>query len=333
MKRMRIGTRGSPLALAQAGMVRDALRRVRPDLETDIVVITTSGDWKPSDGEVALAADKGGKALFAKEIEAALLAGDIDIAVHSMKDMESFLPEGLCIPWMLPRADARDALILNDLSKNVQKIDDLPMGCVVGTSSVRRAAFLRAKRPDLRIEVLRGNVQTRLDKLKNGQVDVTLLAVAGLSRLGLAHEIGCILPEGDMLPASAQGAVGIETRVDLVSDLSFIGQISCGNTVCCVSAEREVLRVLSGSCHTPVGAYAVLDDGAMWLRAALCAPDGTACYAVEGHGVVSGVDEARALGRRVGLALKDKVPPAVLAQVTGQTTGQESGARSARHEQ
>lgn len=247
-----------------------------------------------------------------------MLCGDIDIAVHSMKDMESFLHEDLTIPWMMPREDARDALIGAGIADNVQNINDLPEGCKVGTASVRRAAFLLSKRPDLQVEPFRGNVQTRLQKLKNRQVDVTFLAVAGLNRLGIAEEITAIVPVSDMLPACAQGAVGIEVRKDQEKELAFIGQISCEKTMLCVSAEREVLRTLVGSCHTPIGAYAGLDDdGAMYLRAALCSLDGAHAYNAEARTVVSSLDEAVALGARVGQELKDKTPDHILAEILG----------------
>lgn len=309
MKELRLGTRGSPLALVQAHMVRDAIIKIAPDVRVEIVKILTSGDWKPSDGETRLSEENGGKGLFAKEIERELISGNIDIAVHSMKDMESFLPDGLIIPWMLPREDARDAIICGDIAKNSRKILDLPDGCVVGTSSVRRAAFMLNKRPDLQIQPFRGNVQTRLDKLKAGQVDVTLLAYAGLKRLGLENVATCVLEIDDMLPAAAQGAVGIEIREDRLSDLSFISQISCDNTMCCVKAEREVLRMLDGSCHTPIAAYATLVNGEMYLRAAVCSMDGSQIYESEAKGIIKGLSDAEKLGQIVGEELKIQAPP------------------------
>lgn len=317
LKKIKIGTRGSPLALKQTEMVCDALRDVMPALEVSIEIIKTSGDWKPSDGEVRLSADNGGKAQFAKEIEAAMLRGDIDIAVHSMKDMESFLHEDLTIPWMMPREDARDALIGAGVAENIQNINDIPEGCKVGTASARRAAFLLSKRPDLHVEPFRGNVQTRLQKLKNRQVDVTLLAVAGMNRLGIEEEMSAIVPVEDMLPACAQGAVGIEVRKKQEQELAFIGQISCGKTMLCVTAEREVLRVLAGSCHTPIGAYAELQAGEMYLRAALCSLDGKHHYAVEGRAPVSCMEQSVALGAKLGQDLKDKTPDDILADILG----------------
>lgn len=308
MKELRLGTRGSPLALIQANMVRDAILKISPETHVEIVKILTSGDWKPSDGETKLSEEDGGKGLFAKEIERELLSRNIDIAVHSMKDMESFLPEGLVIPWMLPREDARDALIFGGEAKNIQKISDLPKGCVVGTSSVRRAAFLLNKRPDLQIQPFRGNVQTRLDKLNAGQVDVTLLAYAGLKRMGLEKEATCVLEIDDMLPAAAQGAVGIEILEGRIDELSFIGQISCEKTVPCVVAEREVLRMLDGSCHTPIAAYTTINGEEMHVRAAVCALDGSQIYESETRGTVKSLKDAVRLGQIVGEELKIQAP-------------------------
>lgn len=312
MKELRLGTRGSPLALKQANMVKDELIAKFPEMEVDIVVVKTSGDWKPSDGETRLSEEEGGKGLFAKEIEQQLLSGDIDIAVHSMKDMESFLPEGLTIPWMLPREDPRDAVICNNLFNNSQNMSDLPRACVVGTSSVRRAAFLLNKRPDVNIQPLRGNVQTRLDKLKNKQVEATLLAIAGLNRLGLDHEASFVLEVDDMLPAAAQGAVGIEIKVDDLDKLSFIGQISCSKTVSCISAEREVLRVLDGSCHTPIGAHAWLENGDMHLKAAVCSLDGQQYFEERQSVVFHDLSDAVTLGNTVGQNLKKHLPQGFL---------------------
>ncbi|MFP4313971.1 MAG: hydroxymethylbilane synthase [Alphaproteobacteria bacterium] len=312
MKELKIGTRGSPLALKQAEMVKAALAALRPELAIKIEIIKTSGDWKPEHGETRLSEAQGGKGLFAKEIEQRLIAGEIDVAVHSMKDMDSVLPANLVIPWMLPREDARDAVICGYLAKNSQNINDLPKGCVIGTSSVRRGAFLLNKRPDLEVVPLRGNVQTRLDKLKAGQVDVTLLAMAGLNRLGLTHEISFAVEMGDMLPAAAQGAVGIEVRADRQVELSFIGQISDVNTVACVGAEREVLRLLDGSCHTPIGAHASLEDGLMCLRAAVCSLDGAQCYEESAQEPVFTLEEAKICGRNLGVRLKQKLPSGFL---------------------
>jgi len=308
-EKIKIGTRGSPLALAQARTVRAELGRVAPEIETELVVIKTSGDWRPSDGEARLEESDGGKGLFAKEIEEALLAGRIDAAVHSMKDMETVLPEGLIIPFMLPREDARDAF----LSNKAQKIGGLPAGSAVGTASVRRAAFLLSKHPDLKMVPFRGNVQTRIDKMRAGQVDATFLACAGLNRLGLAHEISSILEPEEMLSAAGQGAVGIEVREQDVSKLSVIGQICCNKTNLCVSTERAVLAALDGSCHTPVGVYAQMENEQMFLRAQVVSLDGQQSFYEEALFRVSGLEEAQGFGRDVGEILKARIPAGILS--------------------
>ncbi len=304
-----IGTRGSPLALWQANKVKYEIASIGQNIDVTIRIIKTSGDWCPSDGEKRLDALQGGKAQFAKEIEEALLDGKIDIAVHSMKDMETILPEGLVIPFMLPRADFRDGF----LSNNAQNIDDLPDGCTVGTSSVRRQAFLLNKRPDLKVVPFRGNVETRISKLRKGQVDATFLAIAGLFRLGLMEEVSSIVDIDDMLPSVAQGAVGIEIRKDDSKKLSFIDQLSCLDTVLCVECERAVLRELNGSCHTPVGVLAQLDSGDIHIRACVISSDGKDKWYHEGRAKVSIVDEAIALGSRVGSRLRQMVPTNIIS--------------------
>ena len=308
-KKIVIGTRGSPLALWQANKVKSEIVNIGQNIEATIRIINTSGDWCPSDGERRLDALEGGKAQFAKEIEEALLAGKIDIAVHSMKDMETILPEGLVIPFMLPRADCRDAF----LSNSSQNIDDLPSGCVVGTASVRRQAFLLNKRPDLKVVPFRGNVETRISKLREGQVEATFLAVAGLSRLGLMEEVSSVVDIDDMLPSVAQGAVGIEVRKDNINKLSFISQFSCLNTILCIECERAVLRELNGSCHTPIGVLAQLDNGNIYLRACVISPDGKDKWYREERGEVRSIDDAIALGIMVGNHLKQIVPADIIS--------------------
>lgn len=303
-----IGTRGSPLALWQANKVRDELAKISPETELELRIINTSGDWRPQDGEVRLKECDGGKGQFAKEIEAALLAGEIDMAVHSMKDMETTQPNGLCIPFMLPRADARD-VFLSNISQNIY---DLPAGSVVGTASMRRGSFLLNLRPDLKIVPFRGNVHTRIEKLRAGAVDATLLACAGLTRLGLMHEAASVIDVETMLPAVAQGAVGVEIRSADMDKLAFISQISCGKTVICVECERAVLRELDGSCHTPVGVYAVLEDGEIFVRVRVVSPDGGFSYADEARGRVSGIDDAKALGCALGQRVKPHIPDGIL---------------------
>lgn len=303
-----IGTRGSPLALWQANRVKELIVNVSKDIHMTLEIIRTTGDWSPSDGECSLNAVQGGKALFAKEIEESLLDNKIDIAVHSMKDMEVDLPEGLVIPFMLPRASAGDVVLSND----VQNIYSLPDGCVVGTVSPRRAAFLHNKRPDLRVVPMRGNVETRLQKLKDGQVGATILAQAGLDRLGVIYDAESVINPSDMLPAVGQGAIGIETRISDVNDLLFMNQFSCIKTMLCVECERSVLRAISGSCHTPVGVHATLSDGVLSVKACLLSLDGAQKYEEYESHDVSCLEEANDLGKKVGESLRLKVPEGIL---------------------
>lgn len=305
---IKIGTRGSRLALAQTHMVIDALTRAWPGVRTEIVEILTTGDWRPEQGETRLSETQGGKGLFAKEIERALLDGTIDCGVHSMKDMPSFLPDGLVIDHMLPRADMRDALLCN----RGTTLEDLPQNAVVGTSSLRRQAFLLARRPDLKIVPLRGNVPTRIEKLRSGQVDATILAYAGLVRLGLEDEAASIIEPDDMLPAAGQGAVGVEIRADDAGLRALLDKIHCVQTGYCVMAERAALQVLNGSCHTPIGAHAVMADGRLQLRVAVASGDGQAWYEATGDGVVGDNARAIAIGLAAGQDLKGRIPPALL---------------------
>lgn len=315
LQKLRIGTRGSPLALTQAEMVRAALVRVAPDLETEVVLIKTSGDWKPEDGEARLLESAGGKGQFAKEIEEALLARTVDIGVHSMKDMETMLPKGLVIEHMLPRASPFDAILTKDLAENTQSISDLKQAAVIGTCSVRRQAFLLALRPDLKVLPLRGNVHTRIEKLKSGSMDATLLAVAGLQRLGLEKEIAFTVDAEEMLPAAGQGAVGIERRIDDTEISALLDKISCRETVLSVTAERAALHVLDGSCHTPIGGYAVIVDGEMRLRLAVAALDGSEIYKSESASQnVQSLESAWDFGILAGKELKAQIPPYLLDQ-------------------
>ncbi len=337
---IRIGTRGSPLALAQAKTVQAKLAEAHPSIENELVIIKTSGDWNPSEGDVRLSEADGGKGQFAKEIEQALLVGEIDAAVHSMKDMDSHLPDGLILDHMLEREDARDALLLRDRLSSLCELSEcdlanfsqlknddfeaLSKDTVVGTASVRRAAFLLSKRPDLKIVPFRGNVQTRIDKLRgeNSQnaensPTCTLLAMAGLNRLGIADEADVILEPEVMLPAAAQGAVGVELRKGDDNIISIFSHISDLNTVLCVKAEREVLRVLDGSCHTPIGAYAVFEQGEIWLRVRVVSLDGQQSFEDEIRGPVETIEEAVKLGHEVGQRLKKLIPPEILTETLG----------------
>jgi len=246
LKKLRIGTRGSPLAMVQANMVKDQLLKAYPDLEIEIIPIKSAADWKKQDGENPLSEQQGGKGQFAKEIEKAHLDGLIDCGVHSLKDMACFLPDELEISHVMTRADARDAFI----SAKYKTIDDLPAGGAVGTCSPRRRAFILSKRPDLNVVPFRGNVKTRLDKVKDNQVDATYLAMAGITRLGIEDDAIKPVDVNDMLPACGQGVVCIETKKDDPAVQSLMDTIHCHDTMLCASAEREILKELDGSCHT-----------------------------------------------------------------------------------
>lgn len=308
MKPLRIGTRGSKLALVQADMVEAALRAAHVGLEVEIVVIQTSGDWKPEHGETRLCEAAGGKGQFAHEIERAILTGEVDCGVHSLKDMPSVLPDGLVLRHTLKRADPRDALLANGA---VRGLDDLAQGAVVGTSSLRRQAMLLARRPDLKIVTFRGNVPTRIEKLRAGQVDATILALAGLVRLGLEGEVAGILAPKDMLPAACQGIVGVEMRQNDSDTQRLFDAIHDRDTGFAAAAERAALEVLDGSCHTPIGAHAVLDQERMILKVLVASPDGKQVFYDEQAGPV--VDDASAarLGQVVGLRLRSRVPPEI----------------------
>ncbi len=262
---IRIGTRGSPLALTQAHMVAAALEDAHgwPPGSVAIVPVKTSGD-RIQDRPLA---DVGGKALWTKELDLALLAGEIDCSVHSMKDVESQRPERLEIAAMLKRADVRDRLI------GANSIAELQQGAVVGTSSPRRAAQLRRLRPDIRTVSIRGNVDTRIAKLEAGDVDATILAAAGLDRLG-HEEVGVAVDLKEMLPAPAQGAIGIECRTDDIAVAALLKAIDHHDTHQAVLAERAFCRALGGTCHSPVAAYASLDSGQIRFSCEILSDDG-----------------------------------------------------------
>lgn len=294
-----IGTRGSPLALAQAHETRDRLLAAHPHLAPEKVVIQaikTTGD-RIQDRSLA---DSGGKGLFTKEIEEALLAGEVDMAVHSMKDMPTQLPDGLIMAAYLPREDPRDAL----LAARPCDLADLPQGAVVGTSSLRRKALLLARRPDLKVIEFRGNVQTRMAKLADGVASATFLACAGLSRLKLQPPGMRPLPPEDMLPAVAQGAIGIECRADDARVLNLLASLDHGATRRRVESERALLAELDGSCRTPIAALAECrPDGSLWLRAVIAKPDGSALLETERSGtdgIAMGRDAGDELRRRGG---------------------------------
>ncbi len=298
---VRIGTRGSPLALAQAEMTRAALAATTPDLAeagaVEVVVIKTTGD-RVLDRPLA---EIGGKGLFTKEIEEALLDRSIDLAVHSMKDVPTALPPGLVIAAMLPREDPRDALIAGDC----RRIADLPEGAVIGTASLRRAAQLLVLRPDLRVITFRGNVQTRLRKLEEGEVAATFLAMAGLKRLGLESAASAALEPEEMLPAVAQGAVGIEAREDDEPTLELLARIDHAVTFRRVVAERAFLAALEGSCRTPIAALAELDGDSLTFRGLVARPDGSGLRRTERRASAA---DAEVVGAVAGAEIRAGLP-------------------------
>ena len=295
---MRLGTRASPLAIAQTTMVRGRLEELHPELKIEVVTIATSGD-KIVDRRLS---EVGGKGLFAKEIEEALLAGEIDAAVHSMKDLETHLPDRLCIGAVLPREDPRDAFI----GKDVLALEALPIGAVVGTTSLRRQAQLLALRPDFKIVILRGNVGTRIDKIRDGHADATLLAFAGLKRLKMEGVITQVISTDVILPAVAQGAVGVEIRGDDDRARAAMAAIDDADSALCVAVERAFLAVLDGSCHTPIAGLAELHGGRVRLRALVARPDGTE---VKRTSREASVDDALAMAADVGDELRAAIGP------------------------
>lgn len=296
---LRIGTRGSPLALVQARTVRDrlaaALGRAAESIE--LKIIRTSGDTiidRPL-------AEEGGKGLFTKEIEEALLRGDIDLAVHSAKDMPTFLPDGLMLAACLEREDPRDVFI----GKKAQALEDLPQGAKVGTASLRRQAIVKRARPDLAVAPLRGNVETRLRKLDDGEADAIILALAGLRRLGLEGRATKIMSVDEFLPAAGQGAIAIETREDDHDTRGVVAKVDHKDTSTAIAAERSFLAVLDGSCKTPIAAHATVEANVLRFRGMIARPDGSAAHDLAAAGSRNdaakiGADCARALKQRAG---------------------------------
>jgi len=293
---LRIGSRGSPLALVQAREVRSRLAAACGlDLERiEIKVIRTTGDAivdRPLN-------EAGGKGLFTKEIEQALVCGAIDLAVHSSKDMTTALPAGLVLSAFLPREDARDAFI----SRKAETLRDLPIGAVVGTASLRRQALVKRLRPDLAVVPLRGNVETRLRKIEAGEADATLLAVAGLKRLNLLSAVTALLDVDEFLPAVGQGAIGIETRADDAATRALVAKIDDPDTATAVTAERAFLAVLDGSCRTPIAGHARVSDGVRF-RGMIIKPDGSAAFEALRDGRR---EQAAELGADAGRELKGR---------------------------
>jgi hydroxymethylbilane synthase len=300
-RRYRIGTRGSKLALIQANDVAARLAAAlgRPVEEaTEVVVISTQGD-RVQDRNLS---ELGGKGLFTQEIEDGLIDKSIDIAVHSMKDMPTVLPDGLLIDCILERVDPRDAF----LSFKAGSLAELPEGAVVGTSSLRRAAQVKLRRPDIKIVPFRGNVDTRLRKLEEGVADATLLAMAGLTRMGLTDRVTAPLSGDEILPAVAQGAVGVERRADDDEAAEALALIHHAATGLRITAERALLRVLDGSCRTPIAALAEISGKRMRLAGMILTPDGAEVIETSREGLAG---EAESLGIEAGEELKSRAGP------------------------
>ncbi|MFZ0468696.1 MAG: hydroxymethylbilane synthase [Thiogranum sp.] len=304
---LRIATRKSPLALWQANHVREALLARNPGLKVELLTMTTQGD-KILDTPLAKV---GGKGLFVKELEVGMLEGRADLAVHSMKDVPVEFPEGLGLAAVLPREDPRDVLISNRFSS----IDELPDGARVGTSSLRRQCQLRARRPDLQILDLRGNVNTRLKKLDEGAYDAILLAAAGVRRMGWESRITELLPPEQFLPAIGQGAIGIEIRIDDQRVAGLVAQLNDPRTATRIGAERALNERLQGGCQVPIAGYSEISHGVIVLRALVGRPDGSELV----QGVISGrPEDAEELGRVLADDLLSRGAREILADVYGE---------------
>jgi hydroxymethylbilane synthase len=297
---LRIGTRGSPLALVQARTVRSRLAAaigVNEDT-IELVVIHTTGDTI-QDRPLA---EEGGKGLFTKEIEEALLEKRIDLAVHSAKDMPTILPAGLILAACLEREDPRDVFI----SRKARTLAELPRGARLGTASLRRQAIAKRVRPDLYVTPLRGNVETRLRKLDNGEVDATLLALAGLKRLGLVEHATNIMSAQEFLPAVGQGAIGIEARADDSRICDILARIDHADTSTAIACERAFLAALDGSCKTPIAGHATIAGNAVQFHGLIARPDGAAAHDISGTGTRK---DAAAIGTDAGRELKHRAGP------------------------
>uniref|UniRef100_A0A061QUX9 Porphobilinogen deaminase, chloroplastic n=1 Tax=Tetraselmis sp. GSL018 TaxID=582737 RepID=A0A061QUX9_9CHLO len=298
-KTLTIGTRGSPLALAQAYLTRDLLKKNFPELNEDgaleIKIIKTTGD-KILNQPLA---DIGGKGLFTKEIDDALLDGRIDIAVHSMKDVPTYLPEGTVLPCNLPREDTRDVFV----SRKYKSLSELPEGAVVGSAALRRQCQILSKYPHLKVVNFRGNVQTRLRKLDEGTVDATLLALAGLKRLDMTDAITSILSEEEMLPAVSQGAIGIACRTGDEAAAQYLARLNDEPTRLAVVCERAFLMALDGSCRTPIAGHATIDNGVMSFSGLVGRTDGSKVLRTSREGPATEENAIR-MGREAGEQLK-----------------------------
>lgn len=302
-----VATRESPLALKQTALVVDSLQKIFPSIQFDVLGLTTMGDTMLDNTLF----EKGGKSLFVKELEQALLEKRADFAVHSMKDVPIDLPPGLLLAAITERADPRDAFVSNRYAC----IEDLPTGAVVGTASLRRQALLKAYRADLPIRLLRGNVNTRLRKMDEGEFDAIVLAVAGLKRLGLDARIRSILPIDWSLPAVGQGAIGIECRAEDVAVIQILSALHHVPTAQCVLAERAMNRQLGGGCHVPIAGHAVIDDGGLWLRGWVSCWDGRTQLSDQLRGAAT---DYLTLGEQLGRRLLDKGAATLLAMTGNQ---------------
>lgn len=304
--KLRIGTRGSPLALAQAHAVRDALVAAHAELAepgaVSVEVFKTTGDIvldRPL-------SEIGGKGLFTKELDDAMLRGDIEIAVHSMKDVATILPPGIVLPTIVEREDPRDAF----MCLKAKSLADLPAGSVIGTASLRRGAQVRNLYPHLSVISLRGNVQTRMRRLEEGHIDATLLAMAGLNRLGLSQHAAAVFAPEDMLPAVAQGAVGITCRAGDEAAHRWLAPLAHAETTIRVVCERAFLRALDGSCRTPIAGLAeITPEGDLWLRGCIVRVDGSERLDIERRGPLA---DAEAIGREAGEELLRRAGPGFL---------------------
>ncbi len=303
-KSLRIGTRGSQLALTQSGLIKQALEALWPGLRVELTIIKTTGDRIQ---DVPLA-KVGGKGLFVKEIEDALLAGEVDLAVHSMKDVPAELPPGLKIGVVPEREDPRDVLV----AKHGTSLADLPQGGVVGSSSLRRAAQIKHLRPDLRVEMLRGNLDTRLKKLEGGQYDAIILAAAGLHRMGWKDRITAYFDPSTFVPAIGQGALGLELRSNDEATRRLADPLHHADTAVAVEAERAFLQTLEGGCQVPIGGHATVSGNEVTLSGLLASLDGVEVYAKT---EVAPRSEAAALGRRIANELLDAGARRILQDV------------------
>ncbi len=299
-----IASRESALAMWQAEHIRDHLARLYPKTTISILGMTTQGDQIL---DVTLS-KIGGKGLFVKELETALADGRADIAVHSLKDVPMHMPDGFMLCCIGKREDPRDAFVSNQYSS----LDELPQGSVVGTSSLRRESQLRARFPHLKIEPLRGNVQTRLRKLDEGQYSAIILAAAGLIRLGLGERIRNFIPTGDSLPAVGQGALGIECRTDRQDLVALLQPLHDSDTAACVTAERAMSRALAGSCQVPLGGFAEIRDGKLFMRGFVSTPDGKRMVRAEQSGALEAAEE---LGNAIAAALRSQGADDILASL------------------